>query len=77
MPHEVSIRDAIRDAANYCVREVLSGIDGGRARIKDVIDDINELFLEPNPLGWVTTNKQGPCRPRPSDRRPRTVSWGA
>ena len=49
---------SIRDAAYYCVGEVLSGIDGGRARIKDVIEEINKLFLEHNPLGWVTTNKQ-------------------
>ena len=49
---------SIRDAAYYCVHEVLSGIDGGRAKIKDVIDDVNEIFLEHNPEGWQTANPQ-------------------
>ena len=48
---------SIRDAAYHCVGDVLSCI-GGRAKIKDVIYDINELFLEHNPDGWQTTNTQ-------------------
>ena len=49
---------SIRDAAYYCVGEVLSGIDGGRAKVKDVIDKINKIFLTHNPGGWQTTNPQ-------------------
>jgi hypothetical protein len=52
--HQVSIRDA----AYYCVGEVLPGIDGGRAKIKDVIDKINKIFLSYNPDGWNTKNPQ-------------------
>ena len=48
---------SIRDAAYHCVGDVLSCI-GGRAKIKDVIYDINELFLEHNPEGWLTANAQ-------------------
>jgi hypothetical protein len=54
VPHQVSIRDT----GYYCVREVLSRIEGGRAKIKDVIDKINKIFLEHNPDGWQTKNKQ-------------------
>ena len=49
---------SIREAAYYCVGEVLSGIDGGRAKIKDVIVDINDTFLEHNPDGWDIINHQ-------------------
>lgn len=49
---------SIRDAAFYCVGDVLHGIDGGRAKIKDVIEDINEIFLSYNPEGWATVNTQ-------------------
>lgn len=54
MTHPVSIRDA----AYYYVGVVLYGIDGSRAKIKDVIDKINKIFLEHNPEGWQTTNAQ-------------------
>ena len=53
-----SHRISIRDTAYYCVGEILSGIDGGRAKIKNVIDKVNRLFLEHNPDGWQTTNPQ-------------------
>ena len=49
---------SIRDAAYYFVGEVLSGIDGGRAKIKDVLGDVNKIFLEHNPDGWQTANSQ-------------------
>jgi hypothetical protein len=40
------------------VGEVLSDIDGGRAKIKDVVGDINLAFLAHNPDGWDTKNPQ-------------------
>ena len=49
---------SIRDAAYHFVGDVLSGIVGGRAKVKDVIDDVNEAFLALNPDGWLTTNPQ-------------------
>ena len=49
---------SIRDAAYYFMGEVLSRIDGGRAKIKDVIDGVNKIFLEHNPDGWQTANPQ-------------------
>ena len=49
---------SIREAAYYCVGEVLSGIDGGRAKIKDVLDGVNKIFLEHNPDGWDIVNHQ-------------------
>lgn len=56
---DVDHKVTISEAAHKYVGDVLSGIDGGRAKIKDVIDDINEIFLEHNPKGWEgTKNKQ-------------------
>ena len=48
---------SIRDAAYYFVGEVLSTV-GGRAKVDDVLDDVNEAFLAVNPGGWATTNTQ-------------------
>lgn len=49
---------SIREAAYYFVGDVLSDIVGGRAKVKDVVDDVNENFLAHNPKGWDTTNTQ-------------------
>lgn len=49
---------SIREAAYHFVGDVLSTIEGGRAKVKDVINDINKAFLEHNPEGWQTLNDQ-------------------
>lgn len=48
--------DTIKVAASHFVKDVLDEIPGGRAKITDILDEVNKRFIALNPRGWVGTS---------------------
>lgn len=52
----------VKKAASFFVKKVLEPM-GGRAKISDVLDAVNDAFMKENPRGWYTTSIDNFCDP--------------